>query len=285
MKRKIVAVPAYVTHFLLIILWAPVRGRNVISFGTGSSVFWRKLVLPAATRFLPNPIRVNGHDFYFPKHGKVSAWAYMRGRHEPEIRDAITNELSHGDVFFDVGAHIGYFSVLATDVVGPSGKVHAFEAHPESVEAIRKTINRGKFNDVLSINHAAVTDRDGEISLNIARFGSMAHSVPVDWAAGSIKVPATTLDSYWRSVGSPNVRLIKVDAEGSEFAVVSGMSELVEGCPDVAVILEVNPKILATAGSNEWKLLAQISDIGLKTVTKIRSYGRGGDFETVICRR
>ena len=86
------------------------------------------------------------------------------GEWQPEIWDAILPALSEGAVFFDVGAHIGYFSLKASAKVGSTGRILAFEPNPEILKLLRENIAANKAGNVL-VEPIACTDREQTLTL------------------------------------------------------------------------------------------------------------------------
>ena len=124
--------------------------------------------------------------------------------YEKGVTDAIITALRAGDVFLDVGANIGYFSTLAARLVGPSGRVIAFEPHAGARAALLANTERNGVAGLVEIVPIALAEREGEMTAEIQ---------------------ATTLDRWLegRPELSARVRCIKIDVEGAEARVIAGM--------------------------------------------------------------
>lgn len=151
---------------------------------------------------------------------------YLNGVHESLIQEAILRHLQRGGVFYDVGAHIGFFSLLAARAVGEEGEVAAFEADPENAARIREHVDRNALAQV-RVFPLAVWSKCCRVRFERAsQFSSRNQGAVVQasdtalGAADGIEVEATTLDSYARDHRPPTV--IKVDAEGGEAEVLEG---------------------------------------------------------------
>ena len=92
---------------------------------------------------------------------------YALGTTEPEEQEALVSWLQSGQVFYDIGANVGFFAVLAARLVGPTGKVYAFEPFPQSTEAIRKNAALNGFEQIVEVWQGAVSDRSGVGRLSI----------------------------------------------------------------------------------------------------------------------
>lgn len=158
---------------------------------------------------------------------------YLTGgkTHPSEIRLArfLIRRLREGDVFMDVGAHYGYFSLLASALVGSSGKVVAFEAAPSTFPVLK--INTQKAGNV-SAHQLALSDKDALLTFyEFPKLYSKYNSFYVTQFEGekwfahyppkTVKIPAARLDTFLSETGlRPTV--LKIDVEGAEDKVVQG---------------------------------------------------------------
>lgn len=159
----------------------------------------------------------------------------------------ITGYLRPGDVFADVGANIGYFTVYAALRVGASGLVHAVEPDADNAALLRANLDLNGLANV-QVHQLAVSDSAGEAVLFRAGFNSGAHSLmqKSDLAEGP-KVAVVRLDTLLDSQRPP--RLVKIDVQGAEFQVLQSMSELLAApSSKPAVIAEFSPLELARHG-------------------------------------
>lgn len=158
--------------------------------------------------------------------GRAEASAdYQLGTNELPVQIAIADTLAAGDVFFDVGANVGFFSLLAGRIVGPSGAVSAFEPVPANVARIRANARRNGLANI-DVLEVALSDAGGTTTLLLAAHpgGAAVASAgaPPD-AIGSIEVTTATVDDL---VDAGRVRpptLVKIDVEGAECEVIEGM--------------------------------------------------------------
>jgi FkbM family methyltransferase len=148
---------------------------------------------------------------------------YWAGTHETSVQAAIASRLRDGSTFWDVGAHAGFFSLMAGRLVGSKGQVHAFEPVPENRERLVRSILLSRLNNV-TIHSCALSDRAGQIVLYDAGLSVMWTSIEGASRQASIRVEANTLDSVAETVRPPD--LIKIDVEGGELAVLRGAPRL-----------------------------------------------------------
>lgn len=144
-------------------------------------------------------------------------------------------QLRPGMVVFDVGANVGELSLLFSRFVGPSGRVHAFEASAKVFANLIRVLEATQRRNVVA-NHLAVCDRPGEVVLHcydaaFSAFNSMADRPLAAYGvqAGERaleRVPAATLDSYCRKYEISRIDLLKVDVEGAELQVLQGAAHM-----------------------------------------------------------
>lgn len=148
--------------------------------------------------------------------------------HDSEIRltEFLLKTLRPGDVFIDVGAHYGYYSVLAARIVGTKGIVRSFEAAPDSIAMLEANTER---LSQVRIKSAAVSDHAGEITFWTYP-GPKAEwntTVPAEDRPGRegvpLRVPCITLDEALPELDASSRLIVKVDVEGGEPAVLRGM--------------------------------------------------------------
>ena len=169
--------------------------------------------------------------------------------YEPDVRKCLAALLRPGDTFVDVGAHIGFFSLLASSLVGSQGKVYAFEAdatlfqtlhsnaleYPWLVPSLRAVWN--KTVRQLSETHGKPENQAGESWLQSENEGH------------TTSVQAISLDDWHESVGSPPIRLIKIDAEGSEPFILEGARRMIASTRPY-LIIELNHNLLREVGKD-----------------------------------
>jgi FkbM family methyltransferase len=167
--------------------------------------------------------------------------------YESAVTDAIVATLKPGDVFLDIGANIGYFSTLAARLVGPAGRVIAFEPHEGARASLRAIADRNEVLGTLEIVPVALADRDGPATLyTTPEFTAYSTLEPdrspmreVATFQGGTVVNATTLDLWLadRPEIAARIRCIKIDVEGAEARVLAGMAETLRR-PDLALLCE-----------------------------------------------
>jgi FkbM family methyltransferase len=154
---------------------------------------------------------------------------------EPDVRNTLLSVLRPGMTFLDIGANVGYYTLLAAYAVGSTGTVHAFEANPQVFETLRGNVQRNGFKRT-SLNNVALTNVIGQVTFCIDELnpGSSSLSGKGFVKAAQISVPGITLDSYTQSKHLNRVDVIKIDVEGAEILVFSGAKNtLMRFRPDI----------------------------------------------------
>jgi FkbM family methyltransferase len=163
---------------------------------------------------------------------------YMNGDHEPWIQELLKSELRPGDCYYDVGAHRGFFCLIASRFVGPSGKIVAFEPDPENAAVLRANNARNGITHV-AVEEAALWSSVGQVTFERASDLSNRTQGRITSAADPqvirISVPALRLDDVIFSRGYPAPQLIKMDIEGAEWGALQGARRLLN---------EAKPKLL-----------------------------------------
>lgn len=212
------------------------RVRQVIgTIGTSPKV--RNISL----RFLnavPDDLSISisiGEDADFYVTTKPADFRYILPDKEGGVVEIVRDYLNPGDVFVDAGAHIGYYSIIAAELVGPSGEIIAFEPHPDHAERVRKNAKLNDFD--VRVEESALSSESNTAELSLADRGG-GHSLTKD-GGNTIEITTRSLDEYSNSEAvTPD--LVKVDVEGAEYDVFRGMSELMTDTQP-AIICEVHP--------------------------------------------
>ena len=162
---------------------------------------------------------------------------FEAGTYEMPIQDAIAEMLSPGDVFFDIGANLGFFSLVAARAVGPEGRVYAFEPVPRNADAIRRcrNINNLPWIDVFV---EAVGASSGKADMWIAKHPGGSALASADTPPDRLRkanVDLVSLDDAIAERGLRPPNLIKIDVEGAEHEVLEGLAK---------TLLAANPALL-----------------------------------------
>lgn len=238
-----------------------------ISFGgvtLGNKIY--SLFLKLLYLRIPEPIETHGTLLYHHNlDGRAFfGWLYYSSDSEPQMRHAFERIAKSGMTVVDVGAFIGYYTLLAAKLVGNKGKVYAFEPDPSSYSLLKKNIDVNGLNKVVEPFRLAISNREGKDTIFLDKYsGSSLFNFP-----GSIEnvIDVISLDKFFSQRGWPAADVVKIDAEGADKIVLEGMRELVRRNRSLKIILEFNPKWLETTGTNGEELLGLLSGLGFKKI-------------------
>lgn len=223
-----------------------------------------------------------------------------RVRFECDLRDKLPREIYYtgfdrrdcrvlkrlmkpGGVILDVGANIGYFSLLCAQWMKGVGIVHAFEPFPSTISRFERNLDLNpSLRSVVRINRFALSDFIGTVGMNAPDSGNSGCNYLNSEAPFAVNV--TTLDSFVESQKLQRIDLIKIDVEGSEVALLRGAERTIERFRPVLMV-EVNPFALGRFGKTAAELVKLIGSHGyvmhragrtgrLKVLDRIPSIGQ-----------
>lgn len=182
---------------------------------------------------------------YFPEGNTFYYYGYC----EANLTNYFLHNIKPGCVFLDVGAHVGFYTMLSSDLVGSNGQVHSFEPTPWTFGLLKKN-TIGLSN--VTLNNVAASDSSGMISFSdygpgYGAFNS-AHpkgaSAFIKRKAITVDAPTISIDNYCEKKGiKPDI--IKLDAEGIEHIILQGMTRILSDSKRPIITLEV-------AGGKRW---------------------------------
>ena len=189
---------------------------------------------------------------------------YKYGAHEPKTTEFLKTNLivEHGDVIFDIGANIGWYSLIFDKVAhGKKIDIFAFEPDPSNFRLLKQNIEQNSADKVTAIQ-AAIADTAGKQNLHL--YGSTnlgRHSMLAIHEGETVEVESMRLDDFWQSqkLGDRIPRFIKMDVEGFELMALKGATDVIAKCP--MVMLEYSPRYMRAAAINPADLIEQMLDL------------------------
>jgi len=233
-------------------LEAIVRALTKVPGGTRLATL---LLSPAVNRLMRRDLIGTSDDLRFLFYCKLSSWLekqlFLYGHFEEAIRDFLVETLQPGDTFVDVGANIGCFTLRASEVIGATGKVLAFEPDPDAFPRLRANVQLNNFDNVI-LQNLALGANSGEMKLYRGG-GDWTHCssiYPSSWhnpdSYAIVKV--STLDDALEGLSVRAVRLLKIDVEGAELDVLMGSQNVLRELRP-AVLLEVSRHTQEASGA------------------------------------
>jgi FkbM family methyltransferase len=195
----------------------------------------------------------------------IQRYLWLFGVWEPNLTAWMRSRLAPGDLVVDAGAHTGYFTVLASRLVGPSGRVVAIEPSPDFHQALTANVAaNGCSNNVRTVN-AAVSDAPGRVTFYLERDTNLGGTTAVRprTVEATFEAAAAPLPTLLSGEELAAARLIKIDVEGGEAAAVRGLVPVLNGLrDDVELVVEVTPRTLAKQGQTVDEVLGPLRSHG-----------------------
>ena len=188
---------------------------------------------------------------------------------EPYESNLIKNYLKPGMTFIDVGANIGYFTLMGATLVGREGNVIAFEPSPYAYRRLENTVNKNNISQV-SLVQAGLSNSKSTLQLYIPseKKGNHAPTMLKNDDGQPINVPVYTLDEHLKDNNIMYVDLMKIDVEGFEPNVIEGAREAIESKKIRSILLEFNKYWLECNGSTVDSLYQKLLALGFKPKNK-----------------
>jgi FkbM family methyltransferase len=212
----------------------------------------------------PSVAEANGHMMFLDRDDSMEL--AINGTYEPAETKLVSKLIQPGSIVLDIGANIGYFTLLFAKLVGPRGHVFAFEPDPYSFDLLLKNINVNNYSNVTAFQFA-VSDHDSELQLFRDRFNNLDHRT-VSQAKGEevVVVKGVRLDDFLPTVLDREIDFIKMDIQGSEGWALEGMKNLVRQSNSIQILTEYWPTGLDQARYGSDKYLRQLSNMGFELI-------------------
>ena len=190
-----------------------------------------------------------------------------------------------GMTAIDIGAHFGYYTRLLSELVGPTGRVLAFEPNPENFTILQHNLAPRRYRNVELFN-CAVADRDDVLPLYVSP-GNRNHSLIQGWteAESVLPVQCVRLDSVLEKQGIEKVDFIKSDSEGAEPLVLAGMQRTIARSPQLHFLMEFSPKALRCGNFVPEELLERLRQMGFEMEMITPDPATKDIYGNLLCRR
>lgn len=202
----------------------------------------------------------------------VAGKRFIDGRYEPMKTEALLAQLREGDVVVDVGAHTGYYTVIASKLVGTTGKVFAFEPRPVNASLLRNHLKVNGIDNV-TVFEKAVSSSTGEALFDVSRGTGRGRLSDT----GELPVETRSLDELLDQSHIDEPTFLKIDVEGGEVGVLAGAKRLID---------EGRPRILVATHSDEThQSVTRFLDENRYDYSILDPGGESGDTEILACPR
>ena len=227
------------------------KGLGELAIARGAYRWLFRIVYPEGS------IRVNGHKMY--TNGDWWTSGILLGVYEDFEMELFRGLAKKGMTVVDIGANIGYYTLVAASLVGESGRVYAIEPDPTNYALLAKNVKANGYKNVTLIQKA-ISDCAGNsgLLLDPAHTGKhrLGHSGEGEQC---LPVDVTTLDDL---LGNERVDIIKMDIEGAEAKAIQGMSTIMRKNKDLKILTEFVPVLLEESGSSSEECLSKLVESG-----------------------
>ena len=197
----------------------------------------------------------SGHKMFVDTRSvDIGTHLMLGGEWETHYTDAFLRQIKPNDTVIDIGANHGFYTLLSASMVGPRGRVYAFEASRKFCELINATVSINGLSDRVILEHSAVADRAFDTEMLFDAYWSGAGHLIGETDQARLeqsqrhwdreRVNCIALDDYFSGSESP-VDLIKMDIEGAEGLALKGMLGLLDRSPGLTVMMEFCPNMIS----------------------------------------
>jgi FkbM family methyltransferase len=209
----------------------------------------------------PLLIEVGGHPMYvFNRTHFVGV--YLSQSYEPYTVQLFEEMVRPGATVLDIGANVGYFSLVAARQVGAQGRVYAFEPGPDNFALLLRNIEINKLANITAVPKA-VSNESKTTTLTLAELPDQ-HSLfapPTVAATGTIPIQCVAVDDF---LAGQTVDVIKIDVEGNELRALDGMRQTVMKSTALVMFVEFNPASFRQAGVQPEDLISKLQGLGFE---------------------
>lgn len=205
----------------------------------------------------------NGIIYLLPK-GKVSRELTLYGVFEKEETELIKNLIQKGNVVLDIGANIGYYTLMFAKLVGKEGKVYSFEPGLENFSVVQKNVLTNQLQNVI-LEKVAISDSSKETKLYLSE-GPGGHRIyQSNYCTKNFDiVNTTTLDDYFKDKSIiEKISFVKIDVEGAELGVLRGMISLLKN-ENIKILAELYGPFIREFGNEPKELFLFLRNHGFK---------------------
>jgi FkbM family methyltransferase len=202
----------------------------------------------------------------------VQRSVYYLGSYEHWTSRLLNEEFGSGDVFADVGAHIGVHALpAARQLAGLGGRVFAFEPAQDSIAKLEVAAARAGLAN-FSVAQVAIGRSPGQMTLRASDPHTLSEgSMRSAYGSGDVigAVPMVTFDEWAKDASLARLDVVKIDVEGAEYDVVHGMQHSLRSLQPRLVVIEVIDENLEVAGSSKAALMELMADCGYRAASEV----------------
>jgi len=199
------------------------------------------------------------------------------GTWERRYMELFCSKIKEGDVVVDVGAYIGYFSLLASERVGDKGCVYAFELVPRNFERLMRNLKVNQVKNVKAYNFG-LSDRDEVLPIYVPKDNpaeaTLYQSNVTEISKGNVKKDVIEarlkqFDQFYNEEGLNRVNIVKIDAEGAELKILRGMKDTLKS-NNLTLFIEIFPPLIEHIGGSVGELITFLTNYGFKKIYSVK---------------
>ena len=229
-------------------------------------------------RAFVSPLRSDGLVIHFnPDRSAFTVRGLVMGTYERGTVAVVRRLMGQGKTFVDLGANIGYFSLIAARAATAQGRVFAFEPDPDTFSILERNIVANDLQAPIEAMQLAIADQEGrstfhQYSNDAGSSSLIRRELPIE---DSIDVAVTTLDQWSKTRNWPKMDVVKMDIEGAEVAALMGMREVSERNRALKLLIEFNSAALKSASSNREEFFSVLRSLGFSRFSIINDRSLG----------
>lgn len=246
------------------------RNKLFVAFRRGAKLFSghrlrdRVVVIDKLYKYLNyklSPLKITVHDHYMYLDKGDSMGLAVDGIYEPMETRLVQDYVEPDQAVVDIGANIGYYTLIFARIVSPSGRVFAFEPDIDNFNLLHKNIEVNKYENVVLIQKA-VSNHTGESKLYLDRFSNLDHRLYKSSNDDKgVSIRTVRLDDYFNQMDI-QIDFIKIDIQGAEGLALEGMMTILERNQNIKILAEFWPFGLEKAGTTPSSFLEFLNDLG-----------------------
>ncbi len=207
----------------------------------------------------------------------------IRGIYEIDNTKILMKYVKKDQIVIDLGAHIGYYTLMMAKLVGPNGKVFAFEPEPRNLELLRKNIVENGYKNVIVVPKA-VSNKEEDCILYVGQKSFGANRIFKPEKTNSqefkeIRTQTIKLDNYFNENSLlKKISFVKMDIEGSERKALEGMEDILSANNELKILTEINKDALEDNNSNYKKMLKYLEEFSFGFFIQ----GKNDEYERIM---
>lgn len=235
---------------------------KISGYGLRRHIRWIDLVYKKVNRFLsPENIFIDGYLMFLDEGDSLGLG--VKGWYETGETRVVYEKITSGQTVLDIGANIGYFTLKFARLVGPNGKVYAFEPDPNTFLILKKNIDVNGYRNVV-LESMAVSNKSSSAFLQRDKYNNLDHRLAYN-SRGEADLPiqAVSLDDYFQSTPVA-IDFIKMDIQGAELLALDGMQKILSCSKSIRLLTEFWPMGLEQCSGKDSAMLylQKLHDLG-----------------------